>query len=239
MRDGSARRRRGEAPCRTDGPRASGYTSNRHCHGGVLAWPGLRAFREFRRRHPDVELLVHHLVSVHQVEASYRIDWTWGWLPLSPRGAKNWSTASSRWTGWFFAVPKGHPLTKRERLRLRDLRDLPFTWFHRWVNPAFHDQMMAACARGGLSAPRVVQEATDRDTVLGLVQCRIGIAWVTESTRWHCPKGIVLLPVVDMNVRLPFNVIWQKNNSSPVLQQFLAQVRMGNRTGPRLKSASA
>jgi len=35
----------------------------------------------------------------------------------------------------------------------------------------------------------------------------IGIAWLTESTCWHCPRGVVLLPVVDINVRLPFNVI--------------------------------
>jgi hypothetical protein len=33
---------------------------------------------------------------------------------------------------------------------------------------------MQTCARGGLSAPRIVQEAPDRDTNLGLVQCRIG-----------------------------------------------------------------
>jgi DNA-binding transcriptional LysR family regulator len=98
------------------------------------------------------------------------------------------------------------------------------------------------------AAPRIVQEATDRDTVLGLVQCRIGLALVTESTRWHCPTGIVLLPVVDMNVRLPFNVIWKKNNSSPVLQKFLAQVqavalhrvshpRQRERAGPIVQSA--
>jgi DNA-binding transcriptional LysR family regulator len=61
--------------------------------------------------------------------------------------------------------------------------------------------------------------------VLGLVQCQIGIAWLTESTRWHCPRGVVLLPVVDMNLRLPFNVIWKKDNASPLLQKFLAQVQ--------------
>ena len=63
---------------------------------------------------------------------------------------------------------------------------------------------MEACARGGISPPRIVQEATDRDTQLGLVLCRVGIAWQTESVRWHCPRGIVLLPVVDMNIRVPY-----------------------------------
>jgi len=206
----------------------------------AVSWHGLvvNAFREFRRQQPDVELVLQHLVSVHQVEAvlSDRLDAGFA-AAMTPwhKDLAHWQFAEDRMV---LAAPKGHPLTKQERIRLRDLRSMPFIWFHRWVNPAFYDQMMGACARRGLSAPRVVQEATDRDTVLGLVQCRIGIAWVTESTRWHCPKGIVLLPVVDMNVRLPFNVIWKKNNTSPVLQKFLAQVQGGNRTAPRLQSAS-
>ena len=193
----------------------------------AVSWHGLvvHAFREFRRRQPDVELVLHHLVSVHQVEAvvSDRLDV--GFAAAVTPWHKELGHRQFALDRMVLAVPKGHPLTKRERIRLRDLRNMPFIWFHRWVNPAFYDRMMEACARGGLNAPHIVQEATERDTVLGLVQCQIGISWLTESTRWHCPRGVVLLPVVDMNVRLPFNVIWKKDNASPLLQQFLAQVQ--------------
>jgi len=192
----------------------------------AVSWHGLvvNSFREFRHRQPDVELELHHLLSVHQVEAilSGRLDAGFA-ASLTPwhKDLAHWEFAQDR---MLLAVPKGHHLTKRDGIRLRDLRDMPFVWFPRWVNPVIYDQMMRACARGGLSAPRIVQEATDRDTNLGLVQCRIGVAWMTESTRWHCPRGIVLLPVVDMNVRLPFNLIWKKDNSSRLLQKFVAQV---------------
>jgi hypothetical protein len=37
-------------------------------------------------------------------------------------------------------------------------------------------------------------------------------------------QPVVWLPVADMHVRLPFNVIWKKNNSSSLLQKFVAQV---------------
>jgi len=192
----------------------------------AVSWHGLvvDSFREFRRRQPNVELELEHLLSVHQVEAilSGRLDAGFvASLTPWPKDLVHWEFAQDR---MLLAVPKGHPLTKQEGIRLRDLRDMPFVWFPRWVNPVMHDRMMRACARGGLSAPRVVEEATDRDTNLGLVQCGIGIAWMTESTRWHCPRGIVLLPVVDMNVRLPFNLIWKKDNSSPLLKKFVAQV---------------
>jgi DNA-binding transcriptional LysR family regulator len=192
----------------------------------AVSWHGLvvDSFREFRRRQPAVELELEHLLSVHQVEAilSGRLDA--GFVAsLTPwqKDLAHWEFAQDR---MLLAVPKGHHLTKQEGIRLRDLRDMPFVWFPRWVNPVTYDRMMRACARGGLSAPRIVQEATDRDTNLGLVQCGIGIAWMTESTRWHCPRGIVLLPVVDMNVRLPFSLIWKKDNSSPALQKFVVQV---------------
>jgi DNA-binding transcriptional LysR family regulator len=193
----------------------------------AVSWHGLvvNTFREFRRRQPDVELVLHHMVSVHQVEAVVADRLDAGFAAAVTPWHEDLEHRQFALDRMVLAVPKGHSLTKRGRIRLRDLRDTPFIWFHRWVNPAFYDQMMEACARGGLSAPHVVQEATDRDTVLGCVQCQIGIAWVTESTRWHCPRGVVLLPVADMNVRLPFNVIWKKDNGSPLLQKFLAQVQ--------------
>jgi len=193
----------------------------------AVAWHGMvvNAFREFRRRQPGVELVLHHMVSVHQVEAvlSDRLDA--GFAAAVTPWHKELEHRQFALDRMVLAVPKGHPLMKRDRIRVRDLRNMPFVWFHRWVNPAFHDHLMEACARGGLGVPHIVQEATDRDTVLGLVQCQIGIAWLTESTRWHCPTGVVLLPVVDMRVRLPFNVIWKKGDASPVLQKFLAQVQ--------------
>ena len=195
----------------------------------AVAWHGtvVDAFREFRRRQPNVELVLHHLLSAHQIEAvlSGRLDAGFAATPWNAE-LDHFQFAEDR---MLLAVPKGHPLTKRGRIRLRDLRNMPFIWFQRWVNPTFYDHMMQACARGGLSAPRIVQEAADRDTHLGLVQCRIGIAWLPESTQWHCPRGIVLLPVEDMNVRLPFNLIWKRGNESPLLQKFVAQVKAASR----------
>jgi len=195
----------------------------------ALSWHGMvvDAFREFRRRKPDVEFVLHHSLSVHQIEAvlSGRLDAGFA-ATVAPWPGELAHTELAR-DPLVLAVPKGHPLTRLARVRLRDLRDQPFVWIQRWANPTFHDQLLQACARGGLTAPRIVQEATDRDTQLGLVQCRIGVAWLTESTRWHCPRGVALLPVVDMKLRLPFNLIWKHGNASPLLQSFVAQVTGG------------
>ncbi len=70
-------------------------------------------------------------------------------------------------------------------------------------------------------SPRIVQEADDHATILSLVSCRLGVALVSDSARWHCPRGVALLPIVDLSVRVSFSLIWRRDNRSPLLQRFL------------------
>ena len=208
----------------------------------AVSWHGFIAdcIRRFRHEHPDAELELHHMLSVHQVDAILSSELDAGFAAVSAplhKDLAHWQIAQDRMV---LAVPKGHPLTKRKKIRLRDLRNMPFVWWPRWVNPVFTDQMMRACAEGGLTTPRIVQEAPDRETSLGLVQCRVGVSWMTESSRWHCPRGVVLVPVADMNVRLPFDLIWKEHNTSPLLQKLVAQVvSRGHRSGATSRRAAA
>lgn len=207
----------------------------------AVSWHGLVAgcFRRFQQEQPDAELELHHTLSVHQLDAilSGKLDAGFAAIPAPlHKDLAHWEIAQDRMV---LAVPKGHPLTKRKKVRLRDLRNMPFVWWPRWVNPVFTDEMMQACARGGLTAPRIVQEAADRETNLGLVQCRVGLSWMTESSRWHCPRGVALVRVADMNVRLPFDLIWRKDNTSPLLHKFVAQVEALGRKKSVTPSPSA
>lgn len=124
------------------------------------------------------------------------------------------------------ASPKGHPLTRLKRLRLRDLRDAPFVWFPRRSNPAFYDQMMRECYRGGLKSPRVVQKGVNEPTILSLVSTGIGVGWVLATARLRCPESVVILPVVDLHMPLTLAVVWRRDNASPLLARFIADVRL-------------
>ena len=76
----------------------------------------------------------------------------------------------------------------------------------------------------GLKSPRIVQEADDHATILSLVACRLGVALVSDSAPWQCPRTVALLPIVDLNLKVSFSLIWRKDNKSPLLQRFVAQV---------------
>jgi DNA-binding transcriptional LysR family regulator len=123
------------------------------------------------------------------------------------------------------AVPKRHPLTNLKRLRLRDLMDEAFVWFPRWTSPAFYDHMMDACYRGGLKSPRIVQEGLNEATILSLVSTGLGVGWVLGTARLRCPEAVVILPVVDLDMHLSLALAWRRDNTSPLLGNFIGEVK--------------
>ena len=191
-----------------------------------ISWHGVvpDSFRRFRLRQPDAELELHPMLSAQQTEAvrSGKLDAGFIFSLIEPdRDFAHLLVAQYK---LMLAAPQGHAVTRIKRLRLRDLRDAPFIWFHRWANPIYYDRIMQICFRGGLKAPRIVQHAIDHATVLSLVSCRLGVAFVSETARWQRPRGVTLLAVIDLDFPLPFYLIWRKDNQSPLLRKFVAQI---------------
>jgi len=198
-----------------------GFTESASWHGVVPD-----SFRQFRQRQPDTELVLYPAASLDQMEAvrAGRLDA--GFVFSMPKSDRELDQLPVAIHHLVLAQPKGDPLTKVRKLRLRDLRNTPFVWFPRRQSPAYYDRLMKECFRGGLKTPNVVQEAVDQATILSLVSCRLGVAFVSEATRWRCPAGVVLLPVTDLKLPLPFALIWRKDNASPVLARFVADVQL-------------
>lgn len=192
----------------------------------VFSWHGVvpHSFRQFRRRQPDAELDLQPMRSIDQVEAvrSGRLDVGFIFTLAEPdRDLARLAVARHK---VMLAAPQGHAVTRVKRLRLRNLRNVPFVWFHRSANPLFYERIVEACIRGGLSTPRIVQYAVDHATALSLVSCRLGVAFVSETARWQCPRAVTLLPVADLDLPIPIYLIWRKDDPSPLLQRFVAQV---------------
>jgi DNA-binding transcriptional LysR family regulator len=197
-----------------------GFTEN-------ASWRGVvpDSFRRFRERQPDAELQLQPEASLAQLEAirSGRLDA--GFVNFMPQSDPELDQLLAARQHVELAVPKRHPLTRLKKLRLRDLTDAPFIWFPRRANPAFYDQMMRECYRGGLKSPRIVQEGVNEPTILSLVSTGMGVGWVLATARWRCPESVVILPVVDLNMPLTLTLVWRKDNTSPLLVNFIAEVR--------------
>ena len=193
-----------------------------------ISWHGAvpDSFRQFRERQPDAELQLKPASSFEHTEAvhSGRLDAAFVFTIANIGRELEQPPIAS--LNLMLAAPKGHPLTKFKRLRLRDLNDVAFVWFPRRESPAYYDRLMHECFRGGLKSPHIVQEGVNEATILSLVSCGLGVAFVSSATRWRCPESVALLPVTDLKLPLPFALIWRKDNASPLLEKFVAGVRL-------------
>jgi DNA-binding transcriptional LysR family regulator len=183
------------------------------------------SLRLFRERVPDAELQPTPLTSAEQFAAVRSGSLDLGYVFTMGNIDRELAQLQVGAVKLLLAVPKGHQLTKSKRLPLRDLIDFPFIWFPRRTSPVFFDHLMDECARGGLKAPRIFRETTGETTILSLVACGVGVAFISSASRWQCPPSVTLLTVTDLNLRLPFALIWRKDNNSPLLAKFVADVK--------------
>ena len=193
-----------------------------------ISWHGVvpDSFRQFREQAPDAELQLRPLSSLEQIEAIHSGSLDAGFVFTIANINRDLAQLPVDSLNLMLAAPEGHPLTKLKKLRLRDLRDAQFIWFPRRESPIYYDRLMHECFRGGLTSPQIVQEAVNEATILSLVSCRMGVAFVSSATRWRCPEGVALLTVIDLRLALPFALIWRKDNASPLLGKFVADARL-------------
>jgi DNA-binding transcriptional LysR family regulator len=192
-----------------------------------ISWHGVvpDSFRQYRERQPDAELQLRPLSSLQQIEAIRSGQLDAGFLFTMANIERELAQLEVDVLNLMLAAPKGHPLTKLKKVRLRDLTDTAFIWFPRRESPIYYDRLMNECFRGGLKSPHVVQEAVNEATILSLVSCRLGVAFVSSATRWRCPESVVLVPVVDLKLPLPFALVWRKDNASPLLAKLVAGIQ--------------
>jgi DNA-binding transcriptional LysR family regulator len=197
-----------------------GFTEN-------TSWQGVvpESFRRFREQRPDAELRLRPSGSLEQIEGlrSGRLDA--GFVFNMPKTDPDLELLPVAVQHIELAARRRHPLTKLKKLRLRDLSSATFVWFPRRESPELYDRLMQECFRGGLKSPRIIQEGLDEATILSLVATGLGVGWVLGTARWRCPKSVVVMSVVDLDVSLPLALAWRKDNTSPLLARFVGDVR--------------
>lgn len=185
-----------------------------------LAFGGLPEFvRTFRERFPHVAVELLELTAAEQEQAlrENRIDVGFVLLPVrDPSLARE-----ALWRApLMVALPSGHPLAARERVRIEDLRGEDFVFFPRHVRAAYFDQVMAMCTKAGFQ-PRIVQEAIEVPTLISLVAAGIGVFLpITFFSKLALP-GVTYRPLENAPI-VEIDAAWRRDDASPVVAQFLA-----------------
>lgn len=138
--------------------------------------------RTYREQYRGVELRLRELSSAAQIEALGDGSIDVGFLREAVVQGSDLICEPILREEFVAVLPPAHPLAGREQLALGDMAEEPFVHFPRAVAPALFDQIADACRRAGFR-PRVVQEAQEWLTILGLVEAGLGISLVPASFR--------------------------------------------------------
>lgn len=122
------------------------------------------------------------------------------------------------------ALPKGHALAGRRRIRLKDLAAEPFVVFSHELALGFYEHIVGICERGGFT-PKVVQEAGQHPTLLALVAAGYGVTVIPALSASSPVEEVAFVRIVEPWAMMPLWIAWRATDKSPVLSAFLEVVR--------------
>jgi DNA-binding transcriptional LysR family regulator len=182
-----------------------------------------RIFRSFRARHPDVAVSLAVMNTGAQV-AALRAGAIQLGLARPPFGDETLVTEPLLHEPVVVALPEGHPLEARERLRLPALAREPFVLFPRHQRPGWYDFVQGLCRDAGFR-PVVAQEAPDLASAMALVAAGIGLTIIPESVQDLRRSGVAYRPIVPPAPRTTLVALRRPEDQLPVVDRFLAVAR--------------
>jgi DNA-binding transcriptional LysR family regulator len=180
----------------------------------------LRAFRE---QAPGIALRLHEMGTTEQLR---QLD--------DGRLDVGFLRTPGRWPGLSFetvleeqvvvAIPDVHPLAQSALLRMEDLVGEALVLLTPAGSPGLRAALATSIAQLG-GEERIIQEASEMQTVIGLVAAGIGISLVPESVRALVRHGVTYRPLDGEAPLMKLAMAWRSTDESPVLAAFLEQAR--------------
>jgi DNA-binding transcriptional LysR family regulator len=173
---------------------------------------------------PNVHLILHSKYAVEPVMGlqTGALDVAFMRGPLDVDGLDVIELARERIV---VVLPAHHPLTRRTRIPIDVLHDLPCITIERALAPALHDAIAALYRKARIR----MQAVSSADNVLGhlqLVQEGLGFALLPDSVNALLPPGVVVKPLAcDPVPEVSIVVAWKRGNGSPLVRAFLDLVR--------------
>ncbi|WP_278258788.1 LysR family substrate-binding domain-containing protein [Nocardioides convexus] len=133
------------------------------------------------------------------------------------------------------AVPAGHALAERRRLRVADLAEEGLIVHSAGRRSTMYDVVRRLFADAGL-APRIRHEVGETSTLVTLVAGGLGVAVVPEPVRALALAGVEFRPLVRPVTRVALAVAHRTGRTEPHLLRTVEAVRaVGRDAGPRAR----
>ena len=186
--------------------------------------------RRYREEHPGVVLSLAEMHTTGQLDAlsAGRIDLAFIRSRL-PDPDQEFTSFEILQEPLIAALPLGHPAAGDEAVPLGRLALEPFVLFPRVVGTGVFDTIITACHEAGFT-PRVVQEAPQFTSIIGLVSAGFGVALIPSALSRIRLDGVVYRPLLGTDAAAPVVLVRRRRDASAAVAAFVRAARTAIRT---------
>lgn len=190
-----------------------------------------RAIFNFRQRFPAVHLQLEEMNSLQQIDALLERKLHVG--ILRPNVLPKTLVSKRLFRDPLVAVMhKDHPVLKkigaRGKLPTKALAQEPFVVFARTAGAGVYEHVFSLCRDAGF-APRIVQEAREASTIIGLVAAGLGVSILPESCSHINVEGVSYVPLAEPNAMSEIHVVYREDERSPLVPRFIQLIATSSR----------
>lgn len=117
-------------------------------------------------------------------------------------------------------LPENHAITPENFTSLAQVKDESFILPPRHTGSVYYDMLIRMCEREGF-LPNVTHESNYGATILRLVEHNLGVSLMPISYRLSAAMKVKFIELKNIPERTALFMAWRKNDTNPVLQNFL------------------
>ncbi len=177
----------------------------------------------FRKRYPDVELVLQILPPREQFEQLRAGRLHVGFVRL-PARERNLVVVPIFSEPLVAVLPKRHSLGRQRSISLQALRDERFVLFPRQHAPGYYDSLVDICRRAAFD-PKPVQESEKLHTILSLVAMGRGVSLMPRCVTAVGRKGVVCRPLRPSIPNTELGLVHNPATRSQLVRSFITLVK--------------
>jgi len=187
-----------------------------------------RVIPEFTARFPSVQLELREspTTRILQLVENHELEVGLVRFPIAREGKVNLVPVEH--DHFVAAVHAESRWARKRRLALADLAEEPFVLYDSREVQGLHAMVLLACQHAGF-VPRVHQTAVQVQTVVSLVESRLGVALVPSAAARHATRHVVFKPLVDVSsaVGIGIALAYDASAETPIARRFREVVTGG------------
>jgi len=181
----------------------------------------------FYQTRPDTSVNLFDMSPAEQLRALEARKIDLGFVGLRPPAASKNTTVLA----WecvarhkvVVVLPETHPLAKKSKIKITDLKSLFFVAMSEQTHPGSRDWLSGICREAGFT-PRILQDVELESGLMTFVAEGLGVTLAREQIKNLPHPGVVFRPLA-IAAKADYWIAWHRENNSKALLQYIEAVK--------------